>query len=234
MNLDKITTAVVYNPDGTFRHVPTSVVVIDGSYYAKVNSLTNSVYSFIYNPIEIDAISGEWYEEAINELTSRTVILADEEMVYNEEISRGKFIYYLMSALGLENISGSSASVFLDVPGTSLYNDAINLAYEYDFIDGYGNGLFGIDDTLTREQAMIIFYRVMEQFGFTDDQLVDVTVYLDYDLVSSWAKESVSSIINMKVVIGTSDTTLSPQKQLSIAEGLQMIYNLLKESELID
>ncbi|MFC5471303.1 hypothetical protein ACFPPD_21685, partial [Cohnella suwonensis] len=32
----KITTGVVVDPDGTVRHVPTKIVVIDGKYYAKV------------------------------------------------------------------------------------------------------------------------------------------------------------------------------------------------------
>ncbi len=44
----KITTGIVLNADGTFSHVPTQIVVIDGKYYAKINSLTNRpIPSFI-------------------------------------------------------------------------------------------------------------------------------------------------------------------------------------------
>lgn len=45
----KITTGIVLNSDGTFSHVPTQIVVINGKYYAKINSLTNSTYSVIWN-----------------------------------------------------------------------------------------------------------------------------------------------------------------------------------------
>lgn len=47
---NKITTGIVVDPDGTVRHVPTKVVIIDGKYFAKVNSLTNSTYSIVWHP----------------------------------------------------------------------------------------------------------------------------------------------------------------------------------------
>lgn len=48
---NKITTGIVFNPDGTFYHVPTAITVINGKYYAKINSLTNSTYSVIWHPL---------------------------------------------------------------------------------------------------------------------------------------------------------------------------------------
>jgi hypothetical protein len=44
---NKITTGVVVDPDGTTHHVPTRVTVINGKYYAVINSLTNSTYSVV-------------------------------------------------------------------------------------------------------------------------------------------------------------------------------------------
>jgi hypothetical protein len=36
--------------NGTFSHVPTVITIIDGKYYAKINGLTNSVYSVVSSP----------------------------------------------------------------------------------------------------------------------------------------------------------------------------------------
>lgn len=47
---NKITTGIVVDPNGTVRHVPTKIIVIDGKHYAKVSSLTNSTYAIIWNP----------------------------------------------------------------------------------------------------------------------------------------------------------------------------------------
>ena len=39
VDASKITTGIVLNSDGTFSHVADSITVIDGKYYAKINSL---------------------------------------------------------------------------------------------------------------------------------------------------------------------------------------------------
>lgn len=44
----KITTAIVIESDGTVRHVPTKVALINGQYKAIINSLTNSTYALIF------------------------------------------------------------------------------------------------------------------------------------------------------------------------------------------
>ena len=56
----KITTGIVLNLDGTFSHVPTLVEKVGDKYYAKINSLTNSTYSVIYNPMEFKDVASHW------------------------------------------------------------------------------------------------------------------------------------------------------------------------------
>jgi hypothetical protein len=70
----RITTGIVLNEDGTFRHVPTQIIMIDGKYYAKINSLTNSVYSVIYNPVSFADVATHWSKEAVNDMGSRMVV----------------------------------------------------------------------------------------------------------------------------------------------------------------
>ncbi|WCN37307.1 S-layer homology domain-containing protein [Aneurinibacillus uraniidurans] len=57
---NKITTGVVVDPDETARHVPTKVVMIDGKYFAKINSLTNSTYSIVWHPLEFKDVEKHW------------------------------------------------------------------------------------------------------------------------------------------------------------------------------
>ena len=44
---EQITTAVVIEPDGTFRPVPTKIRTEDGKTYAVIHSMTNSTYALI-------------------------------------------------------------------------------------------------------------------------------------------------------------------------------------------
>ena len=70
----KITTGIVVNPDGTTHHVPTRVTVINGKYYAVINSLTNSTYTVVWNPMEFADVSTHWAKDTINNMGSRMVV----------------------------------------------------------------------------------------------------------------------------------------------------------------
>lgn len=89
----KITTGIVLNDDGTFSHVPTTIVIVDGKYYAKLNSLTNSTYSVIWNEKAFSDVRNHWAEEAVNDMGSRLVIngLTDELFAPDREITRAEF-----------------------------------------------------------------------------------------------------------------------------------------------
>lgn len=63
----RITTAVVKEPDGTERQVPTCVFMKDGKWYAKINSLTNSTYALIYNQASFADAAGKWYESIVGD-----------------------------------------------------------------------------------------------------------------------------------------------------------------------
>jgi hypothetical protein len=71
---DRITTGIVMEPDGTARHVPTKIIVIDGRYYAKINSLTNSTYTVIWNPVEFGDVVNHWAKADANDMGSRMVV----------------------------------------------------------------------------------------------------------------------------------------------------------------
>lgn len=69
----RITTAVVIEPNGTLRHVPTEVTKKDGKWYAIVNSMTNSYYTLIYNEKSFVDVEGKWYEDVVTEMASRKI-----------------------------------------------------------------------------------------------------------------------------------------------------------------
>ncbi|WP_434756439.1 X2-like carbohydrate binding domain-containing protein [Paenibacillus amylolyticus] len=76
---NKITTGVFVEPDGTVRHVPTKVVRTDDTYFAKINSLTNSTYSIVWHPLVFNDAANHWAKEAVNDMGSRMVVNGFEE-----------------------------------------------------------------------------------------------------------------------------------------------------------
>ena len=55
---------------------------------------------------------------------------------------------------------------FSDVPRGRWYTDAVDWAASGAVVKGYGNGLFGTDDPVTREQMAVLFYRWAQGQGY--------------------------------------------------------------------
>ncbi len=232
----KITTCIALNTDGTFRHIPTSIVVINGKYYAKINSLTNSTYSVIYNPVTFADVANHWAKDAVNDMGSRMVVTGDGTGNYNpnNNITRAEFAAIVVRAMGLAQ--GTGVSGLTDVSSSEWYNGYIKTAVAYGIINGNGDGTFGPKDTITREQTMAILARAMKITGL-NASVTDITAllakYMDSTSASDYAKESIAACIATGVVTGTSTVTISPKNNVTRAEVAVMVQRLLQKSGLI-
>jgi HSP20 family molecular chaperone IbpA len=216
-----ITTAVVLNEDGTLSHVPTRIVKEDGRYYAVINSLTNSTYTLIYRNVEMEDIIGHWAAVELNDMASRLVIQPDTDGNFSpdDKITRAQFARFIVKALGL--VPNSYESIFTDVADANEDSVYIEKAYEYGIINGYGNGLFGPSDLLTREQSMAMLERAMKLAGMDADMAneeIDVIldIYTDKNKISEYAVNSVAVCIKNGIVIGRLNDDIDPQATLPV------------------
>lgn len=235
---EKLTTAIVVEPDGTVRHVPTQIVVIEGKYYAKVNSLTNSLYSVIWNPVSFKDMERHWAEHAVNDMGSRLIINGNgaNQFQPDQAITRAEFAAIIVRGLGLKMESG--AAPFADVKSSSWYNDVIHTAHAYKLISGYEDGTFRPTENITREQAMVIMSKAMALSGLKaklepQDAGKLMQAYADSGQVSGWAVSGVADSLQAGVVSGRSDDELAPSAQVSRAEVAVMVQRLLQKSGLI-
>ncbi|MGX8797715.1 Calx-beta domain-containing protein [Fusibacter sp. JL298sf-3] len=230
----KITTGIVFNPDGTYSHIPTDVYQKDGKWYAKLNSLTNSVYSIIGNPIVIKSVENHWSEATVNDMASRLVIFEPESFNPDLAISRGDFAEYIVRALGLFRDSATVLNAFTDVDPTGERALAIHIANDYGIIKGYLDGNFRPDALITREEAMAMYQRAMTVTKLSGDDKNRYLIYKDFSEVNGWATAYVKEALAAHALDEIAATTVSPKKQLTHAEAAQMIKNLLVESNLIN
>jgi hypothetical protein len=224
----------VYNKDGTFSHVPTEIFKKNGKYYAKLNSLTNSSYSVIGNPITVDSVEKHWSKAYVNDMASRLVVKNPEDFVPDAHITRGDFAEYITKALGLYRTGVAEEGKFKDVEVRDGLADAITIATEYGIINGYPDKTFRPDAEITREEAMVMYARAMDivKLNEIDDNII--TIYQDQDQISKWAYEFVEKTIGAGVFNGRTKDTIVPQGTLTYAEAATAIRNLLVESGLIN
>jgi len=236
---NKITTGVVIETDGSVRHVPTQVTKNGARYFAKINSLTNSTYAVVWNPIEFSDVAKHWAKSAVNDMGSRMVIdgTGGGKFTPNRDITRAEFAAILVRGLGLKPESGATS--FSDVKAADWYSGVINTAYAYGLIDGFEDGTFRPKDKITREQAMLILSKAMVLTGLTDTLSVPsaeavLSPYGDASKVAKWAQNGVAGSVEAGIVTGRSADTLAPKANMTRAEVAAIIQRLLQKSELIE
>lgn len=236
----KITTGIVLNHDGTFSHVPTTITVIDGKHYAKINSLTNSTYSVIWSPKTFMDVENHWAEDAINDMGSRLVIdgIKDGKFEPDRDITRAEFAAIVIRALGIMR-PGTGMDVFSDVTKDDWYYDSVYIAYEYGIISGYENGKFQPEGKITREQAMTIIARAMKitnlKVELTEgEEDMQLSVFVDSEQSSVWAKESIMQCVKSGIILGRNGIAIEPKDSATRAEVAVIVKKLLQKSDLIN
>ncbi len=233
----KVTTAVVVNKDGTFSHVPTTIVSIDGKYYAKINSLTNSTYTLIWNPITFKDVENHWAKSYINDVGSRLIDsgVGDGNFAPNSAITRAEFASMIVNALGLKGTNFPDK--FSDVKKGDPYYYYIYTAYEYGILSGYSNGKFGTNDLITREQAMTMLANAIKIAGMdvsvSQEDIADqLKLFKDSGNISSYAKEEAAICIK-NGIIGGNEGNITPKNSFTRAESATVVIKLLKKAKLI-
>ncbi|WP_169834459.1 InlB B-repeat-containing protein [Paenibacillus donghaensis] len=235
---DRITTGIVVESDGTVRHVPTKIVVIDRKYFAKVSSLTNSSYTIVWHPLEFKDVAQHWAKDAVNDMGSRMVIngIGDEQFNPDQDITRAEFAAIMVRGLGLK--LENNLTTFTDVKVEEWYSSAIQTLYSYNLINGFEEGTFRPMDKITREQAMVIIAKAMT---ITDlkaklaalDTVDILHPYTDAANVSSWASGSIADVLEAGIVSGRSNAELAPKAYITRAEVAAIVQRLLQKSGLI-
>ncbi len=235
---NKITTGIIVEPDGAVRHVPTRVTVINGRYYAKINSLTNSTYSVVWHPLEFKDAEGHWAKEAINDMGSRMVIngVGNDMFQPNRNITRAEFAAIVVKALGLK--PGVGAESFKDVQDSDWYSGYVKTAFEYKIVAGYSADTFGPSDSITREQAMTMIAKAMKlttlKAELSEGEMQQLLgAFKDGGKTAAYAKGSIAACIKTGIVLGKTGSMLAPKQNITRAEVAVIVRKLLQKADLI-
>ncbi len=135
-----------------------------------------------------------------------------EEAAQQPIVTRGQAAQMLFNTADRPSADPAKCP-FQDVAQDNPNIEAITWAQENGYLGGYGNGLFGPENQMTVEQAMVMIYR------FFSSPAADQSVlnhYEDGSRVSAWAKDAVAWTIANEVF--QPDGTISPQEPITVEE----------------
>ena len=121
---------------------------------------------------------------------------------------------------------------YTDVAQGQWYSEAVRWATSEGIVGGYGNGLFGTNDPITREQFAAMLYRFAQEQGY-DVSIGENTNILSYTDVADLSEYAISAMqwaVGAGIINGTGDgSTLSPQGQATRAQAAVMLMRFCEE-----
>ena len=172
-----------------------------------------------------DVDESAWYAEAVVYArdhglmsgTSGTTFFPDQEM------TRAMLATVLYRAAGSPEVSGSSP--FSDAANNTWYTDAVLWASQNGLVGGYGNGLFGVNDPVTREQMITIIWRYA---GRPSDG--SGSVFADAQQISSYARDAVSWSSANGIISGVGGNRFDPKGVVTRAQAATVLMNYSKNT----
>lgn len=230
--------------DGNYKEVMQnksglSYTILANSKTQLNNSTSGNTSIPVYNTFEqlvapsLANLKGHFAESDIKKLFSMQVLSGDTSY-YNpsQSITRGEYIQMLARAIKLpiEEISDKKTSsygvIFSDVLPNRPDYPYIMAAYEAGITSGRSNGLFGVDEPIAREEAIVMLIRTLglQNIGITN---VPLTSFVDDSKISSWAKAEVNSASILGIISGDSDGKFNPKSYLNKAEAAAIVNRLI-------
>lgn len=161
-----------------------------------------------------------WYHDGIHYCIEHGLMngVSDSSFAPNDTTTRAQIVTLLYRLEGEPDVD--NAIDFTDVPEGEWYSDAVRWAAGEDIVEGYGNGLFGTNDPVTREQLAAIFYRyaVCKGYDVSIGEDTNILSYEDFSDLSEYAIPAMQWACGTGIVNGTSESTLEPQGNATRAQ----------------
>lgn len=174
----------------------------------------------------VDVPAGIWYEEGVRYVYEHDLMTGTSATTFAPDMTTTRS----MIATILWRLEGSPevdyAMTFTDVASSTWYTEAVRWAASEGIITGYGNGDFGPDDPITREQMATMLYRYARYKGYdvSVGENTNILSYTDFAQLGEYAVSAMQWAVGAGIINGTGDgSTLAPLGQATRAQAAVML-----------
>ena len=184
-----------------------------------------------YKPDFQDLDSVEWARTAINGLAMRGMINGRDQYTFdpNANITRAEYCQILMGAINALNAKGEST--FADVPSTAWYYNAVSVASQLGIVSGYGDGNFGPNDLITRQDMALMTYKTAKIMNKSLEPVNAEITFEDSHEISDYAFEAVMTLQKAGIINGMTDTTFEPHSNATRAQSAKVIFDTFVDAQ---
>lgn len=166
-----------------------------------------------------DVSSDSWYYEAVQYVVKHGLMngYGNGKFGPNDDMTRGQFAQIIYNKTGKPAVAKDSG--FIDVVNSDWYYDAVTWAADNKFVSGYGNGRFGPDDAVTREQLAVMLWR----YEGEPETSGNLSQFADGSKIGDYAVNAFKWAVENGIVNGKGSDVLDPKGKATRAEVATML-----------
>lgn len=167
-----------------------------------------------------DVPGSAWYYDGVAYVYQHGLMAGTSATTFGPDVTTTRG----MIATILWRLEGSPvvnyAMDYTDVAQGQWYSEAIRWAASEGIVSGYGDGRFGPDDIITREQMAAMLYRYAQYKGYDVSVGEDTNIlsYTDFEDLSEYAIPAMQWAVGAGIISSTSESTLGPRGNASRAQ----------------
>ena len=172
-----------------------------------------------------DVPANHWSTKAIYDLTNRKVVQGYGNNIFGfgDNVTRGQVARMIYMYVKPVDADASFKNPFTDIKG-HLFEKEIRALAKAGLVNGFGDGKYGPDDILTREQMAQV---LTNAFKF---KATKTTKFADVDK-NSWSYDAISALEENGVTIGTGGNMYSPKMFVTREAYSQFLFNSINAVE---
>ncbi|MCL1848212.1 MAG: S-layer homology domain-containing protein [Clostridiales bacterium] len=179
-----------------------------------------------------DVKPGDWFYDVVGFVYGKGLMTGTAKDTFAPELSLTRamlvaVLHRMEGSLADRIPAAAGGGQFADVPEGQWFSAPVDWAASNGVVAGYGDGRFGPDDSITREQfaAILHNYAGMKQYDVSGR--ADLSAFGDASQVSEWAAEAVAWANGAGLVAGRTLTTLAPLGEATRAEAAAILERFI-------
>lgn len=202
-----------------------------GAQFTAADALTPVTPEVPVNPFA-DVFGTDWFIEDVLYVYDKGLMTgtSDDPMLFSPgaPLTRGMVVTILWRLRGSPMLADYQ-NPFSDVNWQKYYFNAVQWASASKIVTGYGDGRFGPDDNITRQDLACIFLRYMAHMDIVVPVTMQFIIFADAEDISDYASDAVQTMFKLGVIDGVGDNAngqaiIDPKGVATRAQAAAMLH----------
>ncbi|MBR2736465.1 MAG: S-layer homology domain-containing protein, partial [Firmicutes bacterium] len=176
--------------------------------------------------VNLKDIANHWARTYIQKAVDKGIVNGYDDNTFrpDKNVTRAEFVKMINGTLGN---TGTVLPDFSDVTSDMWFYTDVSKGVAACYVSGYGDGAFGPDNTITRQEAAVLLSRIVPTAGAK----ASLNSYVDAGEIAPWARTAMEKIVGKKYMTGDRNM-MTPTACLTRGMAAKLVIELSEGEEI--